>query len=175
MSKTPDTEKKRRPSGLRQLFSVRNRIAHLVLWAAGVTPLLATRPSDAYPYSALEMLRLFVDTRMRRPASVMEFGVGSSTIAIAAALEKNGHGKLITVDGSEHWIAVCHDSLPERLRKYVEFVYSPVEVIEGGKAHCYTSVPAVALDYLFVDGPSTQHIPGWQGPPVAADPVLGMT
>lgn len=155
-----------------RVFSVRNRIAHVALSLVGVRPLLASRPANAYPYSGLEMWRLYFDMRRRKPGTVMEFGVGCSTIAIAAALHKNGHGRLITVDGSKEWIAVCRDSFPEHLRKYVEFVYSPVERIEGEQAHRYAHLPDVALDYLFIDGPSVQHIPDWEGPPVAADPVL---
>jgi hypothetical protein len=164
-----------RPSLRRRLaglFSVRNRIAKVGLALVGIRPLLAKRPANAYPYSALEMLRLYTDMRRRKPDTVMEFGVGASTITIAVALQKNGHGRLITVDGSEEWIAVCRDSLPESLSRYVEFVYSPVEQIEGEHAHRYTRRPDVNLDYLFIDGPSVQHIPGWQGPPIAADPVL---
>src|SRR3954447_25129805 len=112
-----------RPSLRRRLtglFSVRNRIAKVVLALVGIRPLLAKRPSNAYPYSALEMLRLYTDMRRRKPDTVMEFGVGASTITIAVALQKNGHGRLITVDGSEEWIAVCRDSLPESLSRYVE-------------------------------------------------------
>jgi hypothetical protein len=160
------------PSNIRRMLSVRNRLARAALWLAGVTPLLAKRPSNALPYSALEMLRLFVDLRRRRPGTVMEFGVGASTIAMALALHKNNYGRLITVDASEEWIAVCRDSLPEHLRKCVEFVHSPVEPTADEKGHRYTRRPDAVVDYLFIDGPAVQHVPGWDGPAIAADPVM---
>jgi hypothetical protein len=158
--------------GIRRIFSVRNRIAKLALSLVGVAPLLARRPANAYPYSGLEMWRLYYDMRRRQPETVMEFGVGCSTIVIAAALHRNNKGRLFTVDASEEWLSVCRDALPEHLRRRVEFVYSPVEVIPGEQAHRYSRLPDVSLDYLFIDGPSVQHVPSWEGPPVAADPVL---
>src|SRR5688572_12763060 len=97
---------------LRRVFRVRNRLSNIALWIEGVTPLLASRPANAYPYSGVEMLRLYRDIRRRKPDTVMEFGVGCSTITIAAALHKNGKGRLITVDASKEWIEVCRHGLP---------------------------------------------------------------
>ena len=155
-----------------RIFDMRSRFARLALSINGLTPILARRPSNAYPYSALEMWRLFKDMRQRRPATVMEFGVGCSTLVIAAALKKNGGGRLITVDGSEEWLGVCCEGMPADLAPFVSFNHSPVEKLPDQPAHRYTHLPEVRLDYLFIDGPSVQHIPEWEGPPIAADPIL---
>jgi hypothetical protein len=155
-----------------RVFDMQSRLARLGLSLNGLTPILAKRPANAYPYSALEMWRLFKDIRQRKPATVMEFGVGCSTLVIATALNKNGGGRLITVDGSEEWLGACREAMPADLAPFVSFNYSPVEKLPDQHAHRYARLPQATLDYLFIDGPSVQHIPDWQGPPIAADPIL---
>jgi hypothetical protein len=156
----------------KRAFDLRPRIARLALSMNGLTSLLANRPSHAHRYSTVEMWRLFKDIRKRKPETVMEFGVGCSTLVIATALKKSGRGHLITVDGSEEWLRVCRNGMPADLASFVSFNYSPVEKLPDQHAHRYTRLPEATLDYLFIDGPSVQHIPDWQGPPIAADPVV---
>jgi hypothetical protein len=151
---------------------VGRNIAWLGLRMNGLTSILANRPANAYQYSTTEMWRLFKDMRARKPETVMEFGVGCSTLVIAAALKKNGRGRLITVDGSEEWLGVCRDAMPADLAPFVSFNHVPVEKLSDQHAHRYARLPEATLDYLFMDGPSIQHIPDWQGPPIAADPIV---
>ena len=52
----------------------------------GISALLADRPSDAIRPQPYDLWNLYRTVRWRTPRVTMEFGVGCSTIAIAAAL-----------------------------------------------------------------------------------------
>jgi hypothetical protein len=148
---------------------------YLAAKAAGVARLLASRPADAIKWKPYEVMRLYRDIRQRKPQTVMEFGVGCSTMVIAHALFQNGSGRHICVDASHHWLSVCREAMPSHLSPLVSFHHSTVRVIDvsGRRAHVYEQVPNCELDYLFLDGPAKEDIPDWpRGKALAADPIF---
>ncbi len=141
----------------------------------GISALLADRPSDAIRPQPYDLWNLYRTVRWRTPRVTMEFGVGCSTIAIAAALHRNGSGRHIVVEANERWLEASRQELPSHLRNIVTYVHSRVQKIghNDGTCHVFTDRPDVMPDLLYVDGPNTDDVPGWpqELPPIAGDPV----
>lgn len=104
------------------------------------------RASKSAPWGEL----LFYLVRQRRPMHVLEMGtcVGMSASYIAAALELNGQGRLVSIEGASSVAAIARETFqrlgyPDR-----------VEVVEGSFHRALTStVDAWApLDLVFIDG-----------------------
>ena len=104
------------------------------------------RASKSAPWGEL----LFHLVRRRRPMHVLEMGtcVGMSASYIAAALELNGHGRLVTIEGASTVAAVARETF-ERLG-YTD----RVEVVEGPfhRSLAPTIDACAPLDLVFIDG-----------------------
>ena len=106
----------------------------------GISALLADRPSDAIRPQPYDLWNLYRTVRWRTPRVTMEFGVGCSTIAIAAALHRNGSGRHIVVEANERWLEASRQELPSHLRNIVTYVHSRVQKIghNDGTCHVFT-------------------------------------
>lgn len=138
----------------------------------GLIEQFAKRPNSAIPPSYFDLWYLY---RSARGCSRMiEFGIGCSTIVLAQALHDQGGGELISIDASAIWIEETRKTFPSSLQPFVKFHHSPVAPIEygGERCHRYADVPAVSPELVYLDGPSPHDVPGWQGAPLAADPLL---
>ena len=104
------------------------------------------RASKSAPWGEL----LFHLVRRRRPMRVLEMGtcVGMSASYIAAALELNGRGRLVTIEGASSVAAIARDTF-ERLG-YTD----RVEVVEGPfhRSLAPTVDAWAPLDFAFIDG-----------------------
>lgn len=92
--------------------------------------------------------------RELKPRSSLELGTGIGISAgyEAAALELNGGGRLVTIDGSAEWAAVAEEGLSSLGLSGVEF---NVGAIEGTLPRALERVAPV--DYAFVDAEHTEE------------------
>lgn len=130
------------------------------------------------PPNLADLVRLHRLARERKASTILEFGVGYSTLVLADALSRNQeeHGpdlkvrnirranpyELHSVDSGAYWIELTAGRLPKRLRRYVRFHQSPVFVTEfnGRICHKYESLPNICPDFVYVDGPSPFSVKG---------------
>ncbi len=114
-------------------------------------------PTRAWAASPDLLKYLYEQVRLRRPSQVMELGGGVSTLVIAYALSRNGHGKLISVDHDAQYMERTADTVKRHgLTDQVEFKLAPLEPFEGGEQAWYARAALDGLepiDLLLVDGP----------------------
>ena len=125
-----------------------------------------------------DLCNLYKLIRKRKPFTVLEFGVGYSTVVIAAALEKNWSEwdkltikpkirnsqifKLFSVDTSDYWISKTKERISDNCAGFVNFVYSEVEIgtYQGQICHYYKNLPDIVPDFIYLDGPDPKEVKG---------------
>lgn len=125
-----------------------------------------------------DLVRLHRLIRDRMAQTVLEFGVGFSTVVMAHALTKNQADfealpnpprlrnrmafKLFSVDSSRHWIDETTKRIPVSLKDRVQLHYSRVFVGThlGQLCHFYERLPNVVADFIYLDGPSPKDVEG---------------
>jgi hypothetical protein len=151
--------------------------------ASGLRTLFDDLPADA---DALlpdinDLVRLHRLVRQRPCVTVLEFGIGCSTIALAHALEQNEleHGPLLrgrlarnsqlfqlfSVDANERWIEHTRGRLPASLARRTHLSHSTVSATTfGGRlCHTYDRLPDVVPDFIYLDGPDPADVHGSVG------------
>lgn len=94
-----------------------------------------------------------------KPKCVLELGGGLSTVIIAAALRKNGTGKLISVDHDIKYATSTKKNIDERgLGEYCDIRVAPIRVYGDNKKVDWYDIDVIKpgldkIDYLVVDGP----------------------
>lgn len=107
----------------------------------------------------VEVLRLVTADR---PALIVEFGSGLSTVLMAAALKRNGSGKIISVDHDPDYAAATRRDLElYGLQAHAEVRVVPLkDQLIGGETRPWYDMAALqdlrAVDLAFVDGPPAQ-------------------
>ena len=130
------------------------------------------------PPQSADLVRLHKLIRQRKSFTVLEFGVGYSTLVIADALQKNRLEwaalpdkppirnrfmfQLFSVDASPEWIEKVKAGLPEHLRPSVHFHHAGVEIgtHNGRLCHFYETLPDIVPDFIYLDGPSPKDVKG---------------
>jgi hypothetical protein len=136
----------------------------------------------------VDLARLHCTLRKRKPFTVLEFGVGYSTLVIADAIHKNREFwdalptrtpircstpfELHSVDASDEWIRRTQKILPVSVSRYVRLHRSGVrvDIFCGRACHLYERLPDIVPDFIYLDGPSpgdvSGHINGssWKNP-----------
>ncbi|MEO8558322.1 MAG: hypothetical protein ABI439_04620 [Rhodospirillales bacterium] len=125
-----------------------------------------------------DLARLHRLVRQRLCQTVLEFGVGCSTVVIADALAKNEADyramlspprlrnrnafRLFCVDTSAYWIDVARGRLISSLQPRVDFTLSRVTTgtFNGRLCHYYKKLPNVVADFIYLDGPASSDIEG---------------
>ncbi len=124
----------------------------------------------AFPPELDDLIRLHYLVRTRKVTTILEFGVGKSTIIFADALSKNKeeYGEYVaknlrrsnpfeihSVDTSEEWIATCKKNFPSALAGFVHFSVSTVQMttFNGRACTMYDRIPNICPDLLYLDGP----------------------
>lgn len=131
-----------------------------------------------FPPEADDLVRLHKLIRNRKCFTVMEFGLGYSTVVMADALQKNQEEwealpqkpeirnrfmfQLFSVDASQRWIGRTQEGFPAHLAGRVHFHHSDVEIgmHNGRLCHYYEKLPDVVPDFIYVDGPSAKDVKG---------------
>lgn len=122
-----------------------------------------------------DLVRLHFLITSRKVTTILEFGVGKSTIVMADALKKNKEKyfdyvknnlrrsnpfELHSVDNSRYWISYVKKSLPNELKEFVKFYYSPVymSTFNGRVCTFYKKLPNICPDFIYLDGPDQFNV-----------------
>ena len=152
----------------------------------GVLSFIKKGDKQEYVPDYLKLANLYKLIQTRKPKVILEFGVGFSTIIMAAALKKNydrykHSGHLHTVDAEQHWLNNTEAKIPSELKKNVTFYYSPVKIYNLNNQLCsfYESLPNLCPNFVFLDGPSPKSVAGnvrglsfTEGRPIVAADIL---
>ncbi len=132
----------------------------------------------AIPADIDDLVRIHKLIRSRMCFTVLEFGVGYSSLIIADALSKNERDwnklkpkpeirngnmfRCFSVDTSAEWISRTKLRFPLHLTKYVHFHQSKVEIgtHNGQICHFYTGLPDIVPDFIYLDGPDPKAVEG---------------
>lgn len=131
-----------------------------------------------FPPKPETLVRLHKLVRARKCFTVLEFGVGYSTIVLADALHKNQADwnalpqtprirnrhmfQLFSVDADKDWIESVKERLPGQLLDRVHLHYSAAKIgVHNGRlCHYYENLPDIVPDFVYVDGPSPKDVKG---------------
>lgn len=131
---------------------------------------LAVNPENNIPISEEmdDLIRLHYLVTSRKVTTILEIGVGKSTIVFDHALEQNKikHGDFVnknlrrsnpfechSVDNNEEWIEVTKANYPSF--KNVTFHFSPchVSTFNGRICTLYNNLPNICPDLIYLDAP----------------------
>ncbi len=144
----------------------------------GVYDSVSGEVETAIPVDKEDLVRIHQLIRSRKCFTVLEFGVGFSTIIIADALMKNKADweklenspairnrfmfQCFSVDTSQKWMAIAKKRMPEALHSFVHFHFSKVEMgtYNGQMCHYYKNLPDIVPDFIYLDGPDPQAVEG---------------
>jgi hypothetical protein len=147
-------------------------------YVEGVFDSVDGRLQIPFPPQANDLVRLHKLIRSRKSFTVLEFGLGYSTIIIADALKKNEADwnalsqkpeirnrfmfQIFSVDTSQKWIKNIKDRFPNDLLNRVHFHFSEVEIglFNGQLCHFYKKIPDIIPDFIYLDGPSATDVKG---------------
>lgn len=97
----------------------------------------------------------------RRPGLTVELGSGVSTLVAGYMLQRNQHGRLISIEHDAHYLELARKSVRlHGLTDYVEVVHAPLAPCPDQEEEriwydrsFIQGIPARSVDLLFVDGP----------------------
>jgi hypothetical protein len=136
------------------------------------------KETNAIPPQYSDLARLHSLIRSRKVFSIIEFGLGWSTLVMADALKKNhddwealidkpsisGSGKfqLVCVDTSEYWIDHTKEKIPAALGDYITFHHSNaiIGTFQDRICHYYETLPDITPDFIYLDGPDPAAVQG---------------
>ncbi|MEK9184023.1 MAG: hypothetical protein AAB890_03040 [Patescibacteria group bacterium] len=129
-------------------------------------------PKNTIPLPAEldDLIRLHFLVRSRKVTTILEFGVGKSTLVFADALKKNKEefGEFVknnlrranpfeihSVDNGKKWINECKKSFPAKLLDFTHFHLSEAEMttFNGRACTMYKKLPNICPDLIYLDGP----------------------
>lgn len=131
-----------------------------------------------FPPEPEDLVRLHKLVRARKAFTVLEFGLGYSTVVMADALAKNERDweslpsrpeirnrhmfQIFSVDASDEWIESARSRLPASLASRVHLRFSEVEIgtHNGQLCHFYTNLPDIVPDFILIDGPHPKDVKG---------------
>ena len=160
--------------GLHKLINFQENINY----REGVFDSVSGKLDISIPPEPDDLVRLHKLIRTRRPFTILEFGVGFSTIIMADALEKNQKEwkflsnkpeirnnfmfQLFSIDVSNKWIETTKNRFSGHLIDRVNFQKSDVEIgtFNGQLCHYYKSLPDIVPDFIYLDGPSAKDVKG---------------
>ena len=130
------------------------------------------------PPESTDLVRLHQLIRKRKSFTILEFGLGYSTLIMADALAKNERDwnnlerkpelrnrylfQLFSVDTSTEWIDVVKTKMPDDLRNRVHFQLSGVKIgtFQSQICHYYRELPDIVPDFIYLDGPAPKDVEG---------------
>ena len=158
------------------LFNLLGEPIHSGTEAIDLTATVDVNNNTPYPPDFGDLSRLHYLVRSRRATTVLEFGVGKSTLVLADALYKNRMeygdevGQLLRRTNPFQLFVVDNDSAwLERTREHVDKVFSNVtytcspcdmSTFNGRICTYYRSLPNISPDFIYLDGPSQFGVNG---------------
>ena len=159
---------------------------HGLVELIGENPIIGTNSTDdtkgaegsrPFPPDWPDLVRLHMLILSRKVTTVLEIGVGHSTLVMAHALAINqrefGHHvtqtlrranpfELHTVDDMSEFVAATERALPNSLRSHVTFHRSECHMGLFGGRICtfYSRFPNICPDFVYLDGPSQGSVSG---------------
>ena len=132
---------------------------------------------DPFAPDCDDLIRLHRIIRSRKVLTVLEFGVGWSTIVMADALYRNyldyfdeikdrlrriDPFTLYTVDTEKKYIDITRHNIPKHLNKHVKFFDTSAYLTTFNDRICgrLEKIPNVCPDFIYSDGPSFRSIKG---------------
>lgn len=127
-------------------------------------------PETKKPVELDDLTRLHYLVTSRKATTILEFGLGNSTQALAHALlqNKGDHEAFVSenlrrtnpfelhsVDNMQQWIDVCDERMPEQLKSVAHLQNCPVHVSDfcGRLCTYYHDLPNICPDFIYLDGP----------------------
>jgi len=125
-----------------------------------------------------DLARLHKTIVNRKVFTILEFGVGWSTLVMADALFKNKQKwelytdkdkifkdnmfKLFSVDTSKHWVKETKNRISQELLDFISFEVSTVKIgdWQGRICHYYEKLPGILPDFIYLDGPDPKDVNG---------------
>lgn len=125
-----------------------------------------------------DLARLHQTIRKRKSLTVLEFGLGLSTIVMADALAKNKKDflaleqspelrnrfmfQIFSVDSDKKWIEHTKTQCPKSLSPLIHFHYSTISIgtFNDRICHYYDSLPDIIPDFIYLDGPNPKDVQG---------------
>lgn len=124
----------------------------------------------AYPVELDDLTRLHYLVTSRKVTTVLEFGVGKSTKALAHALDinKKEYQKYVSenlrrsnpfevhsVDSMPEWIDTCKKTIPKELNTYTNIHYCELNISDFNGRLCtyYDNIPNICPDFIYLDAP----------------------
>lgn len=126
----------------------------------------------------IDLVNLHKLIRKRKIFTILEFGVGYSSIVMADALLKNKNDyeklkkkpeirkenmfELHSLDASKFWINKFQTKIPYEFKKIIKLHYSSVEISEFNNriCHFFKKLPNIVPDFIYVDGPAAYDVKG---------------
>jgi len=160
--------------GLDQLINFMGNTNH----TEGIVDVVSGKFITPFPPEPDDLVLLHKLIRSRKSFTVLEFGVGYSTIVMADALQKNQEDwekltvkpkirnrfmfQLFSVDTSKDWIEHLTKKFPHHLIDRVHFHFSEVEIgtYNGQLCHYYKNLPDIVPDFIYLDGPCKKDVKG---------------
>lgn len=130
-----------------------------------------------YPPDVEDLIRLHYIITSRRATTILEFGVGYSTIFIADALKYNSENyrpyvlknlrrshpfKVFSIDSNKKYLNLFKKKIPKKLLKFINLSYSSASITTFNDQICskLNKIPNVTPDFIYVDGPSFLDVKG---------------
>lgn len=167
-----DVESYVREHGIHELFGVETADVSKALQKQEKDVYSSVDPENttAFPVELDDIARLHYLTTSRKVTTVLEFGVGKSTTALAHALANNkvlhesfvsenlrrsNPFELHSVDSMKEWIDTCQKGLAEALQSYVTIHHCPLEISTFQDRLCtyYNNMPNICPDFIYLDAP----------------------
>ncbi|MDD5623945.1 MAG: hypothetical protein PHI23_04525 [Candidatus Peribacteraceae bacterium] len=144
----------------------------------GVFDAVSGKLMTPFPPEPADLVRLHKLIRQRKSFTILEFGVGYSTIVMADALRKNQLEweslkekpavrnrflfQLFSVDADAKWLESVRKRLPAVLTNHVHLSHSTVHIgtHNGQLCHFYDAIPDVIPDFIYSDGPAAKDVQG---------------
>jgi len=147
-------------------------------YVEGVFDSVRSDLATPYPPEPADLVRLHKLIRSRKSFTVLEFGLGYSTVIMADALRRNEEDwnalpdkpdirnshmfQLFSVDTSAKWIETAKERLPEHLADRCHFHHSEAEIGTFRDQLCsyYETLPDVIADFIYLDAPLPAYVKG---------------
>ena len=97
-----------------------------------------------------------------KPTYILESGTGSSTLVLAALIQKmratdpNYLGEITSMESVEKWYKIAIEKLPEKYSNVVEIVLGPRKKFEMGffRGYVHSNIPTKDYSFVLLDGPN---------------------